>query len=121
MGHFALMFGWFKNSSPLTTKALDAIGHLSELTENYPLHVLDISLLPMPKQQLKAALKEFWRASSRPQRLAFEVGYVSLANFQDGVGPKPISLKSDATIAWMKRTSEERTALFEDFATFKRC
>jgi hypothetical protein len=101
--------------------------------EKYPLHVLDVSLLPMPKRQLKAVLKEFWRAASPRQRLALEVGYVSLANFQDRVGPKPISLalsfddptsseamsQLNATIAWMKRTSEERTGLFEDFADFK--
>ncbi len=133
MRHFCPMFGWFRKSSPSTTEPLDAIGRLGELMENYPLHVLDISLLPMPKRQLKTALKEFWRAASPPQRQALEVGYISLANFQDGVGPKPISLalsfddptsseamsQLDATIAWMKRTSEERMVLFEEFVTFK--
>jgi hypothetical protein len=126
------MLGWFRKSRPSTVKPIDAIGRLGELMEQYPSHVLDTSLLPMSKPQLKAALKQFWRAVSPAQRQALEVGYVSLANFQDGVGSKPISLalsddptlskalsQWDATIAWMKRISEEQKLLFAEFDTFK--
>src|SRR5258706_8618961 len=126
------MFGWFRKSRQSAPELFGAVARLGELMENYPLHMLDISLLPMPKPQMKAALKEIWRTAAPAQREALEVGYISLANFQNGVGPKPISLalsddstsskamsQLDATIAWMKRTSEERMVLFEEFVTFK--
>jgi len=80
------------------------------------MHVLDTALLPLPKPQLKAVLKRSWSAASPAQRQALEVGYISLANFQDRVGSKPISLTlshdaADTAIAWMKRTSKDRALL----------
>jgi hypothetical protein len=132
MRHFARMFGWFKKSRQSAPEIFGAVARLGDLMEHYPLHVLDVSLLPMPKPQMKVALKEIWHTAAPAQRQALEVGYMSLANFQSGVGSKPISLalsgdspsskamsRLDATIAWMKRTSEERMALFEEFVTFK--
>jgi hypothetical protein len=126
------MFGLFKKNKQSAPEPFDAIARLGELMENYPSHVLDVSFLPMSKPELKAVLKEFWRDATPAQKQAIEVGYIGLANFQNGVGPKPISLafsddlttskavaEWDATKDWIRRTSEEKFLLFEEFVTFK--
>jgi hypothetical protein len=133
MKFVTLMFGWFKKKSEgqgrSTAELFDAVARLGDLTENYPLHVLDVSSLPMSKLEMKAALKEAWRVASPDQRRAIEVGYLHLANFQSGVGRTPISLalpndmsmsQLDATLAWMTKTSEEVERLSGEFEAFKR-
>jgi hypothetical protein len=131
------MFGWFKKriaqaEGRSTAELFDAVGRLGELMENYPMHVLDVSSLPMPKPQMKTILKEAWRVATPDHRRAIELGYLHLANFQNGVGPTPISLslgdddpinamsRLDATLAWIKKTSAEVEALSGELDAFKR-
>ena len=84
------MFRWFKKPSS-STPDLEAIVHaLGALMDKYPTQVLDTSMLPLPKTEMKAAIKEAWLASDLPTRKILEAGYVFLAQFQDGVGDRPI-------------------------------
>jgi hypothetical protein len=110
-----------------TADLFGAVGRLGELIESYPLHVLDVSSLPMPKQQMKTALREAWCVAKPDRRRAIEIGYAYLANFQIGVGWTPTSpaLAGDRSqlhenIAWMKRASDEMEVLRKEFDAFKR-
>jgi hypothetical protein len=112
--------------SPSTADVFDAVGRFGELVETYPLHVFDVCLLSMPKPEMKTALKKAWRVANPARRRAIEVGFVQLASFQDGVGPKPISLAlSDvlstetSQMAWIKGISDEKQLLLREFGAFK--
>jgi hypothetical protein len=61
------------------------------LFEKYPLSIVDVSMLPLPKTKMKVFLKGLYAKAQTPehQRLV-ENGFFFLSQFQDGVGPKPI-------------------------------
>ena len=68
-----------------------AIKKLATLMEPYPSAILDTTMLPLPKTEMKAALKLAWlQTESAKWREWLELGYVLLADFQDGVGATPI-------------------------------
>src|SRR5437660_11757126 len=114
------MFGWFKKKQT----AGDIIEAYGELLEKYPMSILDVSMLPLPKTKMKLLLKSYYaRASNEDQERVIENSYLLLGQFQDGVGPKPITAtllegdvaqKLDANIAIMaKWTAWEKLALAE--------
>lgn len=71
--------------------AEDTVGKLSELMERHPLAILDVSRLPLPKAEMKAALKLMWQIAPNEQlRNPIEVAYIHLSNFQEGVGDRPL-------------------------------
>jgi hypothetical protein len=81
-----------KQSPELTVAAV--ISAYGELLEKYPLSILDTSMLPIPKAKMKVLLKGLYAGGDYPeQENAFEIGFMSLSNFQDGVGARPISRK----------------------------
>jgi hypothetical protein len=68
-----------------------AIKKLATLMEAYPSAILDTTMLPLPKTEMKAALKLAWlQTESAKWRKWLELGYVLLGDFQDDVGPNPI-------------------------------
>jgi hypothetical protein len=55
--------------------------------------IVDSKALPYPKSTIRAALQIALRDSADVQMKEFlKVAYVSLADFQEGVGPKPIGM-----------------------------
>jgi hypothetical protein len=71
-----------------------AINRMGELIEAYPGAVIDETWLPVPKADMKTALKIGWiTAPNEKERELMRVGYSLLASFQPGVGEKPISPK----------------------------
>jgi hypothetical protein len=88
---------------PLT--ATDAVTRYGAIIEHQGSAIVDTSKLPLPKAEMKKALIAVWR-STTDEKLpnAVEFGYVNLANFQDGVGDKPIDGKfaKDADAATVK-------------------
>jgi hypothetical protein len=136
------------NEPPTTTKMPDASTHSPELTvtdvisaygellEKYPLSILDVSMLPIPKTKMKVLLKSLYARTSDPtQRSSFESGFLFLSNFQDGVGATPISgklpsgdamanLKADMAILdkwkpWANPAYAEMEVLFAEWRCFK--
>jgi len=87
------MFGWLKkilrqNQPMQVGGVLSAYG---VLIEQYPLAIMDISMLPIPKTKLKVLLKGLYARTNNPdQRNLFEAGFMHLSKFQDGVGHAPI-------------------------------
>jgi hypothetical protein len=82
--------GHLTNNTTSPQSAEDAIRKLAALMETYPSAILDTTMLPLPKAEMKTALKQAWlRIESAKWRNWLEVGYIILSNFQDGVGPRP--------------------------------
>jgi hypothetical protein len=82
-------------------EAVEAVGRLGELIERYPLAIFDSSRLPLPKSQMKQAIKGMWKALTVQDaglREHLAVGYMHLSHFQDGVGDKPIEPPKSANI-----------------------
>ena len=94
------MLSWFKRRRRLDNakeKALGAqlaINRLGELIERYPNAIIDEKWLPVPKSDMKTALKIGWiTAQNDKDRELIRVGWSLLASFQPGVGEEPISSK----------------------------
>lgn len=72
--------------------AAEAIAAYGELLERYPTAIIDSAMLPVSKTNMKILLKSLYAATQSPeQKNFFEVGFIFLSNFQDGVGPHPIA------------------------------
>ncbi len=123
------------------TKASPSVGEVIEtygaLLENYPFSILDSSMLPVPKPQMKAILKTAYRETRGEQmRRHLEAGFMFLSMFQDGVGPMPIDGKLfkgcgksniHAELAafkkwmpWQERSSVEMECLLDEWNRFKK-
>jgi hypothetical protein len=93
------MFGWGRPksnrpSSDLTPDAMrDAIVRYGSIMERHGTAVLDVSLLPLPKPQMKQAFRIAWGDADTFMKNAIEEAYVFLACFQEGVGDKPIDCR----------------------------
>jgi hypothetical protein len=81
----------------------------------YPVEVMDVSMLPIPKKQMKALLKALYaKATTSEQQNYIEVSFTLLSQFQDGVGPLPSDprtkfkgkIPTDAELAEMKKSTE---------------
>jgi len=114
---------------------IEASARLGELLEAHPGSVMDTKILPVPLPVMKIALQTAWKiATSQEQKEEIEVCYLNLANFQDGVGAKPIDLMSlsaeddpndvvfklGLTMPWINKTTEDMKALKLEFEAFKR-
>jgi hypothetical protein len=68
------------------------LGALAELIENHPAALMDTTRLPVPKQTLKAVIKEVWRREPglRPWLMH---AYLNLSYFQDGIGDAVLDCK----------------------------
>ncbi len=87
------MLAWLKQifEKKREATASEVISAYGALLETYPGFIMDIAMLPRPKSQMKILLKTFYGLTSDPklQSLLTE-GFMSLADFQDGVGPNPV-------------------------------
>src|SRR4029077_265180 len=132
------MFGWLKRialtDKPKTVgEVMDSYG---ALLEKYPLAIIDISMLPIPKTQMKAVLKGLYaRTGDARRQELLETGFLFLSRFQDGVGPTPIEAKSikgdvrqnlqanmatlDKWLAWDKLSGAEMEILAGEWQRFK--
>jgi hypothetical protein len=107
-----------------------------ELLEKYPLSILDISMLPIPKAKMKVVLKALYaKTSNVEQKNLLEVGFMFLSKFQDGVGATPIdgklmhgdvkaNLKANMAIldkwrSWEKLSMAEMEILLAEWKRFK--
>ena len=80
-----------KRTNAITLSPTEAILKLGELIERYPNAVLDVSMLPLPKDKMKLAIKAAWMLEKNTKsREALEVGYSFLGYFQDGIGSAPL-------------------------------
>jgi hypothetical protein len=87
------MVGWLKRTfGGEKPKTIDEVmSAYGALLEKYPLAIMDIAMLPMPKTQMKAMLKALYaRAKTAADQNTLEVGFQFLSKFQDGVGATPI-------------------------------
>jgi hypothetical protein len=138
------------SNKPITgNKAVEAVERLGELIQRYPLAIFDSSRLPLPKSQMKLAIKAVWKAvQDRTVREHLAVGYMHLSHFQDGIGDKLIEppasanigtkdlakikawMASDAAKAyqsglevwmkWQEKVTKESEVLSAEFDTWKR-
>ena len=107
--------------------AEDAIRKLGALMETYPSAILDTTMLPMPKAEMKIALKQAWLQTKDAQwRNWLEVGYMTLANFQDGVGRAPCQtvylpdIKPELLKNWFQSGAGKTTmAALDNFARWQ--
>lgn len=104
------MFGWFKKKSEsvvdthaVAEAAISATQKYGAILEDNPgVLVFDNKVLPLPKTQMKTALRIAWTvADSNEFRASIECCYLGLSNFQDGVGDKPIMLADSSAIEAM--------------------
>jgi hypothetical protein len=118
-GHLA------NNTSP--QGAEDAIRKLGALMETYPSAILDTTMLPLPKTEMKTALKQAWLQTKDAQwRNWLEVGYMTLASFQDGVGRTPCQtvhlpdIKPELLKNWFQSDAGKTTmAALDNFARWQ--
>jgi hypothetical protein len=126
-----------RNRQALNTRKasdpMEAVADLGDLMQRFPCAILDSKLLPLPKDQMKEALKQAWlKARDEHIRNAVEVAFTSLCDFQEGVGEKPIerSLPPNCSPrqalailepyqALQEKISDEAAALLREFTAFK--
>jgi hypothetical protein len=116
-----------------TTKpALDSVADYGTVMEAQGGAMLDVSRLPLPKEQMKIALREAWRVAPNDQKREFvKVAYFHLAEFQAGIGdvpvdcalPKNSELKRvgpilDRYLMWSKLAAAERQQLASEWDDF---
>jgi len=136
-----MIFSFFKKKSKidrLVAEIPKVMAAYGSLLERHPMVVLDITMLPLPKPEMKKTLKIAWTlAVDEQSRRAAEYGYMQLAQFQDGVGKEPINVPKahnpwddphmkkvvvslDRHIAWSKKVNSEMAELLVEFESFKR-
>ncbi len=96
------MFGWLRGnrqrrlnlkSPTLSADIGNAVADFGALMEKAgAMSIRDTSALPLPKEDMKIALKLAWKFSPDDQtRRAIEGLYPVLAWFREGIGPTPIN------------------------------
>lgn len=69
----------------------EVVSAYGALIEKYPIAIMDVSMLPIPKKQMKAVLKALYAKTTSPELQNYlAVGFTLLSQFQEGVGPIPI-------------------------------
>ena len=91
--------------------------------EKYPIAVLDVSMLPTPKKQMKVLLKSLYAKATTPEIQNYlAVGFTLLSQFQEGVGPTPIDgtvlAQLDQYLAWAKVTEADADSLTAEWRRF---
>jgi hypothetical protein len=103
------------------------------LLEQYPLAIVDVSHLPADKRTMGVVFRAAWYlADSAQERRAIEVGWVSLSNFQEGVGIEPLSLpdfpdvpsveaanKVDLYLSFARLAAVESEAIIRELRTLR--
>jgi hypothetical protein len=105
----------------------DAIQKLRAFMETYPSAILDTTMLPFPKADMKKVLKQAWHQTNDAQlRNLLEVDWMMLANFQDGVGHPPCQavhlpdIKPESLKKWFQSDVGKTTmAAFDNFARWQ--
>jgi hypothetical protein len=67
------------------------MGTYDEVLSKYPSSILDVSVLPLSKTDMKIILKALYtNASNEEQKKRVQECFMRLSFFHDGVGPAPI-------------------------------
>lgn len=120
---------------PKTPQTVDeAMSAYGDLLVKYPIAIMDVSMLPIPKKQMKVLLKGVYAKATRADLKEYiETGFTLLSKFQEGVGPTPIDgrapfkgkLPTQAEIAhlekwmaWEKASLAEGEALSGEWKRF---
>lgn len=86
------MFEWMKKKKEQTVA--EVLEQYQAVLMNYPIEILDVSMLPLPKSQMKKVLKGLYAKEKRTDFQKYlEDGFFYLSKFQEGVGAKPIDAK----------------------------
>ena len=86
------MFDWIASLFKKNQTVGDIFATYGDLLEKYPLSIIDVAMLPLPKTKMKVVLKALYaKAQTRDEQQLLENGFFLLSNFQDGVGPVPIN------------------------------
>ena len=89
------MFDWLKGNKPPKT-AMDVITDYVRVFDKHKGAVVDASLLPAPKDEINRIIRAMCAIAPphQPPVQLLELlsrGYILLASFQEGVGPRPLS------------------------------
>jgi len=90
------MVGWLKRTfggdKPQTPKTVDEVmSAYGMLLEKYPIAIMDVAMLPIPKKQMKVLLKALHaKAIATDLQNHIEAAFTLLSKFQEGVGATPI-------------------------------
>jgi hypothetical protein len=85
------VFEWLKKKEKTVGEVLE---QYQAVLMKYPIEILDISMLPLPKIQMKQVLKGLYAKEKRIDFQKYlENGFFYLSQFQEGVGDKPIDAK----------------------------
>jgi hypothetical protein len=133
------MLEWLKRTlaseKPKMPQTVDeAMSAYRDLLVKYPIAIMDVSMLPIPKKQMKLLLKALYaKVPTAELKSYIETGFTLLSNFQEGVGPTPIDggapfngkLPTQAEIAnlekwlaWEKVSMAEAEALTAEWKQF---
>lgn len=116
------------------TNPWEALPRLRDLMQRHPCAICDASSLPLPKLEMKIALKVAWDlAASDAQRAEIEAGFLHLSQFQEGVGAEPINGDFPATadpaesaalinrwVPWSDLCQEDKWSLWVELMDFKK-
>jgi hypothetical protein len=133
------MLGWLKrpfgDQKPAAPKTWQEIMlAYRALIEKHPTEIMDVAMLPIPKDRMKMLLKALYaKATTAELQSTIEVCFKLLSLFQEGVGATPINawvsqnggLPSQAGIAnlenwmaWNKVCTAEADALRDEWKRF---
>jgi hypothetical protein len=114
----------------------DALGALGDMMETGPTFVFPASKLPLPKEEMKIAVKQAWASTKdKTMRNHLSVAYASLSQFQEDARTpfempsfradpeslrKPHSMELTYLWAVEKRAMAEMKALIDEFSEFER-
>lgn len=115
------------------TSPWEVLPRLRDLMQRFPFAICDVSFLPLSKPDMKIALKLAWDlAASDRQRAAIEAGFLSLSQFQAGVGDQPIdgdfppaadpvetAALVNAWMPWAERCETDKWNLWVELVQFK--
>ncbi|MDA9508933.1 hypothetical protein XI09_30730 [Bradyrhizobium sp. CCBAU 11386] len=103
-----------------------------EIIEKWPLVIFPASRLPLPKGEMKTALRLAWRLRKEPTvRASVEIAFMQLCHFREDVNaPIDPTVPEDATpqqidailspfLAIAKQVEEEREELRVEFAAYR--
>ena len=112
----------------------EPLPRLRDLMRRHPLAICDATTLPLPKPEMKNALKIAWElATDDQQRAEIEAGFLYLSQFQDGIGAEPIDGDFPPTpdpiatatlvnrwLPWSALCEEDKWSLWIELVEFKK-
>jgi len=111
----------------------EATSAFASLIEKYPVAIIDVSMLPVSKNEMKVLLKALYAKATTPELQNYlAVGFALLSHFQEGVGPGPIDAPAlpkdrptnadvanlDKWIEWQRRANAEGEDLLAEWRRF---